>query len=188
MFINFIGCPQSGKTTTAAMCFASLKETGVVTEFSSEQARFYIARQRVEQQLQPEDNLSLTDEDQFQIMKAQVERDSILVKACGPRVVIISDSSPLNSLLYMTPEFRADRRVQSLWDKSLQITDVSFYAHPIYKPYLNDPNRIHTEAQSRAIDQMIPEMLKAFPELLIVEIDGNVSERLLLVQNRIFFP
>lgn len=188
MLFNFVGCPQSGKTTTAAMLFAAFKETGVVAEFSSEQARFYIARRRVEQQLQPEDSLELTDFDQYKIMAAQVEHDEILVKACGPRVMIISDSSPLSSLLYMTPGFRSNPDVLKLCDRSLRITDVSFYAHPIYRPYINDPNRIHTEAQSRVIDSQIPEMLKAFPELPVVEIDGNVSERLLLVQNRIFNP
>lgn len=188
MLFNFIGCPQSGKTTTAAMLFASLKETGVVAEFCSEQARFYIAKKRVELKLRPEDPLELTDEDQLKIMQAQVEAEEILVKACGDKVMVISDSSPLNSMLYMTPEFRSRPEVLRLADRVLMLKPVSFYCHPIYKPYLDDPNRIHSEIQSREIDKLIPEMLKAFPELKVPEISGTVSERLLLVQHRIFFP
>lgn len=187
MLFNFIGCPQSGKTTTAAMLFAGLKETGVVAEFCPEQARYYIAKLRVTNNLLPEDPLTLTDEDQYNIMKAQVENDETFVKACGRTVMIVSDSSPLNSLLYMTPDFRKSKEVQELVERSRYITDASFYAHPIYRPYVHDPNRIHSEAQARLIDKQIPDLLKLYPTLPVVEIDGSVTERLLLVQNRVFF-
>lgn len=169
------------------MLFASMKETGMVAEFCPEQARFYIARLRVKNSLRPDESLTLNDKDQYEIMKAQVEADEVLVTACGKKVTIISDSSPLNSMLYMTPDFRNSLPVQELAKRSLAITDLSFYVHPIYRPYLEDPNRIHGEEQSRLIDSKIPELLSSFSDLKIMEIDGKVSERLLLVQNRIFF-
>lgn len=187
MLFNFIGCPQSGKTTTAAMLFSSMKETGMIAEFCPEQARFYIAKLRVKLGLRPEEQLALKDIDQFKIMLAQVEADEILVKACGDKVVIISDSSPLNSMLYMSPEFRDNKDVKDLAKRSLELTSMSFHAYPIYKPYLQDPNRIHTEEQSKLIDLQIPALLANYPFLNVVPIDGNMSERLLVVQNRIFF-
>ena len=187
MLFNFIGCPQSGKTTTAAMLFASMKETGMVAEFNLEQARFYIAKLRVKYQIPPDKSFSLDDADQFEIMKAQVEADETLVKACGPKVTIISDSSPLNSMLYMTEDFKNTPEVQELASRSLAITDLSFHMLPIYRPYLEDPNRIHTEEQSKIIDQEIPKLLSRFPGLNVAGVSGTMAERLLLVQNRIFF-
>jgi hypothetical protein len=188
MLFNFIGCPQSGKTTTAAMVFASMKEVSRVAEFCPEQARFYIARRRVRAGLRPQDHLALDDADQFEIMKAQLEADEVLVKACGPEVIIVSDSSPLNSMLYMSPWYRKTKEVQDMALRSLEITKTSFYAQPIYRPYQQDPNRIHDEEQSRAIDKLIPELLQEYPGLNVAEIHGTVSERLLICQDRIFFP
>lgn len=160
----------------------------MVTEFSSEQARFYIARRRVFLGLKPGEGLTLHDEDQLEIMHHQVEADEVLVKACGPDVLIISDSSPLNSMLYMSRDFRGTPAVKALAQKSLSYTRTSFYAQPIYRPYRQDPNRIHDELQSREIDKLIPELLQEFPGLNVASIDGTVSERLLIVQDRIFFP
>ena len=168
------------------MLFASMKETGMVAEFNPEQARYYIAKLRVRQGLRPEDVL-LTDEDQYQIMKAQVEADEVFVKACGERVFIVSDSSPLNSMLYMTPDFRKSDQVQDLVRRSMSLRSISFHMYPIYRPYLEDPNRIHDEQQSREIDSQIPGLLQVVRDLQVTPVDGTVSERLLLVQNRIHF-
>ena len=144
----------------------------MVAEFCPEQARFYIAKLRVKYQLSPDKGFTL---------------DEILVKACGPKVTIISDSSPLNSMLYMSEWYRNTPEVQELASRSLAITDLSFHMLPIYKPYLEDPNRIHTEEQSKLIDQEIPKLLSRFPGLNVAGVSGTMSERLLLVQNRIFF-
>lgn len=158
----------------------------MVAEFNPEQARYYIAKMRVNKGLRP-DEVVLTDEDQFQIMKAQVVADEIFVKACGDRVFIVSDSSPLNSMLYMTPEFRKEPKVQALLKRALDLKSVTFHMYPIYRPYLEDPNRIHGEQQSREIDSRIPGLLQVVPDLHVTPVDGSVSERLLLVQNRIHF-
>lgn len=185
MLFNFIGCPQSGKTTTAAMAFASLKEVGLVAEFIPEQARYHIAKLRLK--LGIDKQLILKDEDQLDILKRQLELDSLMVEACGQHVIVISDSSPLNSVLYMSEEFRKSQEVQDLLQKSVKITNLSFYAHPI--PYVNviDPNRLHSQAESLKIDSQIFELLKQFPELKVQELEGSTSTRLLMTQNRILF-
>lgn len=172
------------------MVFASLKEIGLVSEFSSEQARLYIARQRVLWGYGPEDKMALTDEDQFEIMKKQLEVDETLVKACGPEVFIISDSSPLNSMFYMSPECRKRGDVLDMYRRSKAITTASFYMHPIYRGWSDqrDPNRIHDYEESQLIDKLIPQFLAEDPDLndKTVAVVGTTNERLLTVKNRIF--
>lgn len=183
---NFIGCPQSGKTTIAALLFAGLKEVGMVAEFSPEQARFYIAQQRVIQGLRPEQKLVLTDSDQLNIMRAQVEVDEVLVKSCGPKVFIIGDSSPFNSMLYMSPEFRESVEVQELAHRAQNITTASFLAEMLDRPFELDPNRVHDESQSRKINELIPILLSKFPKLETCSVHGTTPQRVLLAQNLIF--
>ena len=172
------------------MTFASLKEIGLVSEFSSEQARLYIAYKRVLWGYGPEDKVVLTDEDQLEIMKKQLEVDETLVKACGPEVFIISDSSPLNSVLYMSLEARQRPEVMEMVKRSLAITTGSFYMHPIYRGWSDqrDPNRIHDYEQSQKIDLRIPQRPGELPDLndKTTPVFGTTTERLLTVKNRIF--
>ena len=172
------------------MTFASLKEIGLVSEFSSEQARLYIAYKRVLWGFGPEDMVVLTDDDQMQIMAKQLEVDETLVKACGPEVFIISDSSPLNSTLYMSEECRRRPEVMEMIKHSLSLTTASFYMHPIYRGWSDqrDPNRIHDYEQSQLIDKLIPQLLAELPDLndKTTPVYGTTTERLLTVKNRIF--
>lgn len=188
MLFNFIGCPQSGKTTTAAMAFASLKENGFITEFSSEQARLYIANRRVHLNLKPQDSFKLTDVDQLNIMESQLRIDETLVKACGPDVFIISDSSPLNSVLYMSPEFRRRPEVIQMVKRSVELTTTFFYMHPITQGWSWDPNRVHNFEESMKIDHLIPQLLAELPDLNLktVPVFGTVPERLMTVKDRMF--
>jgi hypothetical protein len=160
MLIGFIGCPCSGKTTTAAKTFADLKDMGIASEFIPEQARLYIAERRVKEGLRPEDPLFLADEDQKLILVRQIEYEDTLIKACGPQVKIIADSSVLNTLLYMGPEARAE--VTPLVRDVLTRYDLLFYCGPVKPPLSLDPNRIHDEKASLEIDRMIPVLLKDF--------------------------
>jgi hypothetical protein len=185
VLFNFIGCPQSGKTTTAAMAFAGLKEVGMISEFITEQARFYIAQRKLQFGLTPEDPLQLSDEDQVAIMTRQVEWDETFVRACGPDVMIVSDSSPLNSMLYMSPASRQSPQVIALKERSLAITHHSFYSRPIPRPAttLADPNRVHSFEQSLEIDSWIPELLKLVPSLPVTEVCGTTVDRVRTVQD-----
>jgi len=187
MLINFIGAPCSGKTTTAAMLFSSLKETGISCELSSEQARLYIARKKVQLKLSPKQFPTLTDKDQVKIMVQQLEVDEALVTSCGCDVLVISDSSPINSLLYMGTKTRTASEVQEYIRRSLKITSATFLAAPIVRRNgVADPNRIHSQAQSDLVQQQIPALLSSLPPFKVIDLCGSPAERLLAVQNYAF--
>lgn len=177
MLINFIGCPASGKTTTAAMLFAKLKEEGIPSEFVCEEARIYIASMRYEQGLAPEDKLVLTDEDQKRIMASQYRTEEVMAEVCGPSVVVVSDSSALNALLYMTPECREEMQDEVRLVKNN--CDLAFYLPPVQAPHIFDPNRVHDEAASLKIDKLIAEVFKQYAsDLPLIKLKGDPQDRL----------
>ena len=179
MHISFIGCPCSGKTTTAAMAFASLKELGISCEFTPEQARWYIAQKRVIDRLKPEDPCKLDDHDQLSIMLGQLIHDNTIRTAVGPDIITVSDSSPLNSLLYMNEEKRPEGA--SLITTLGNQTDLVFYAKPVTRDGGLDPNRIHSESESLKIDELIPVVINQyFPEVWkkVIVLDGTPKNRL----------
>jgi hypothetical protein len=177
MLITFIGCPASGKTTTAAMLFAKLKEMGIATEFICEQARAYIAGIRCENGLKPEDPVTLTDKDQRTIMTMQWEAEDGWTTACGPSVIVVSDSSALNALLYMTEECRQHHEVLDL--VGFYDPGICFYLPPLAAPRIFDPNRIHDEAASLKINSLIPQVLKEYaPGLMPIRLEGDATHRL----------
>lgn len=181
MLITFVGCPASGKTTTAAMLFAKLKEMGIAAEFICEQARLHIARIRWEQALDPKDPVALTDNDQLAIMEAQWNIENMLTSVCGNSVVVVSDSSALNALLYMNPALRDHPESSELLTVLLEHYEpgICFYTPPLAAPHVLDPNRVHDEAMGLRVDSMIPEILKSYaPGLIPVRLDGNPQERL----------
>lgn len=162
MLVSFIGSPASGKTTTAAAVFSELKNSGQSVEFLPEIARFYIAKLRVSKGLSPSDKLSLDDSDQIQIMKEQSFMEAIMLQACGKAVTIISDSSPLNSLLYMSEGARSLPEVKTLVEEYLDRAPIVFYSKPVSGGSVYDPNRIHSPDFSSMIDLKIPEMLSLY--------------------------
>lgn len=160
MLISFIGSPCSGKTTVAALMFADLKQEGQIVEFIPEVARLYIAQIREAEKLQPDALVSLEFRDQVNIMLRQAAVETTMLTACGPAATIISDSSPLNSLLYMTEEQRQDLVVQETIKAYLAKKPMIFYAHPVMPVgELVDPNRIHDKPTSLKIDAQIPDLL-----------------------------
>ena len=174
MLIGFIGCPCSGKTTTAAMTFADLKTMGIATELIPEQARLVIAEKRVRQNLKPEDTVELTERDQAEIIGKQEEYETLLLQACGPEVTLIADSSVLNTLLYMEPELRAEMHDEVA--EFLPRYDLLFYCSPVKPPSAQDPNRVHSYEQSLKIDREIPKLLSEF-NLKPVGLFGDPKER-----------
>jgi predicted ATPase len=174
MLIGFIGCPCSGKTTTAAMTFADLKTMGIATELIPEQARLVIAEKRVLKGLKPEDTVELTESDQYKIIQRQEQYEGLLIKACGPEVTLIADSSVVNTLLYMPSDLRAD-----LHDEVVEFLlryDLLFYCAPVKPPSSQDPNRVHTYEQSLKIDREIPKLLSEF-NLKPVGLFGEPKDR-----------
>jgi hypothetical protein len=188
MNVSFVGCPCSGKTTTAAMVFAYLKEAGLPVEFVPEYARQYIAQRRLEQGLSPQDQLKLTDQDQIAIMAKQADMEWTMSKVCGPNVVVVSDSSPLNALLYMRPEARKHSVVRLVLEtRVLPVTDLVCYASPIGGQSILDPNRVHDQQQSLLIDAIIPAVLAAHaPNVDPLTINGRPEIRAAQVRSQIF--
>lgn len=155
MLVNIVGAPCSGKTTVAAMAFAALKEQGIPCEFIPEQARWHIAKKRFEHGLQPNQELVLNDDDQLVIMETQSDLEHMVCSAVGPDVVVITDSSVLLSLLYLSPEAIDSFFVKFLVSESIARTEMTFYSHVVPHPTTPDPNRIHTAEQSNLIESRI---------------------------------
>jgi len=182
--VSFIGCPASGKTTVAAMFFAQLKDMGISNiEFVPEQARLYIAKKRKMQRLKPEDKTILTYEDQIKIMLNQIEIEEIMEHSLGNEYIIITDSSPINSLFYMDEETRDCNFVSGLIKKVRDSIDILFYCPPLPDCYKQDSHRIHNLEEALAIDNLIPNVLNKYfcqptKKMLHFNINDSAKQRL----------
>lgn len=173
MLVGFIGCPSSGKTTTAAKVFAELKDRGVVTEFIPEQARWYIAEKRNLYQVPSDLNVFLTDSDQRTIAYNQSMAETNLLLACQDTVVI-TDASSYCAGLYMSAKGLED---YTDWLKdTANHYDILFYTAPVTRPLTRDVNRVHDEAYSLRLDSEIPAYLESMG-LKAVTLTGNSQER-----------
>lgn len=151
MLVGFIGSPCSGKTTVASKLFAELKDMGLPTDYVVEQARFYIANKRFTQRQNGANNaITLSDDDQLAIARQQFRHEIVMA---DPQTILLTDSSVLNSLLYMSPEFRLTEEVQSLARAAAARYDILFICHPVKRPDGVDPNRIHDEQFSLKIHE-----------------------------------
>lgn len=181
MHIGFVGSPCSGKTTTAAMLFASLKEAGYICEFSIEQARLFIAEKRFNDAIR-QGNLLLTNENQEEIMRRQLHTDSILQWISYGKTITISDSSPLGALFYMTPEYIQHPTIQNYIKKTCLICDFLFYSDLVHtcSEYQIEPNRVHDYTQAQEIDGKIYNTLKTYsPEIIpkLIPLSGPPLQR-----------
>ena len=174
MLVTLIGSPCSGKTTCAARMFAALKDAGVPAEFLPEQARLYIAERRAV----VEGGIRLSNVDQVLIMKKQLEVEVTMMMACGKEVVLVSDGSPINSLLYMDPEFRKSPMVKAMVDIHRQHQSLTFYVNTVSPGFGADPNRIHDMEFSRTVDRELPELLRQeVPWLSYIHLQGDSQHR-----------
>lgn len=163
------------------MAFACLKEVGVGCEFITEQARLYIAKKRYNLGLKPEEAIVLTDEDQIAIMHQQIAIEEMMSTVIGDDHVVISDSSALNSMLYMTEEQRRHPGVQQLALKAIQDATLVFYAPPVPRPSHLDPNRVHSEQESIRVDASIPFIISTLDQKFwetVVKLEGEPQARL----------
>jgi hypothetical protein len=190
MIINFIGSPCSGKTTTAASLFAKMKEDGHSAEFLTEQARLHIAARRYMLKLKPEDPLELDDMDQQNIMFAQLQYETMLQDVCGPDMTIVTDSSFLNALLYVSEEGKSrylKEYIERLVEEHNKYDRLIFVC-PAVKPSVGyDPNRVHSEAQSKIVEAKIPEMLATYvPNITPIQLSGTPFARFSTVVTEVF--
>lgn len=157
MLVGFIGSPCSGKTTTAAKVFAEMKDCGQPVEYIAEKARSYIAEKRFMLRAKGIEHLfDLQDADQVSIAHSQYKAELIMN---DKRLVVITDSCVLNSLLYMTPSARESREVQDLSKEALAKYDLLFICAPVPRSTTEDPNRVHDEAASMRIHEQINTLL-----------------------------
>ena len=176
MLVSFVGSPCSGKTTTAASVFAELKANGLPAEFVSEHARLYIARAKLKA-MQDKTEFALTDEDQRKILVNQYEIEQTMVRVCGPEVMVISDSCPLNSLLYIN-DTNVFVNPEAYFSEIASKLNLIFVCDPVKPLSSLDPNRIHDEEQSKAIHEKIAPMLaKHAPNVKTVPLFGNNAVR-----------
>lgn len=178
MKVSFIGCPSSGKTTLAFKLYAALKERGAACEFLQEQARLYIAMRRVALGAGPDSRLVLADAEQRTIMERQLRWESTMTSACGPNVLLVTDSSPLNSMLYMPLSLREECR--GLASLAVQAGNIVFYCAPVSASDAVDPNRIHTAEEAHRVDQQIMPVLADYAPFVLnnmIALDGDLEDR-----------
>ncbi len=181
MLVAFLGAPATTKTTVAASIFAQLKSSGIAAEFIAEAARRHIASLRYRHRAQPSAAITLTDSDQLEIMAAQDREEEIFSGSCAGDVIVVTDSSPLNALLYMSAAARASSRCQELVASTLARKPLVFYCPPVSGLYDNpsDGNRVHSLAEAEALDrQLLPLMQEQAPSLKITPLTGMMGARI----------
>jgi nicotinamide riboside kinase len=178
MLINIVGTCHSGKTTLAAKLFTKLKEDGFETEFISEQAKTHIVNVRRRDNLSVGQKIYLDDVDQLEIMKKQVYIEETFVKFSSKYAFIVSDSSPVNTLLYMSPECRNTKDVQLYIQRNIDLKPLVFYVKKTPGVYHKDSNRIHDEEFSAKAELELPKLLVEFaPELDIHFLQGGIKDK-----------
>lgn len=169
MLIGFVGAPISGKTTTAARLFASLKDDGYAAEFIPEQARVRIATKRLTQP-----DVPLDDTDQARIFKAQALLEDVFV-ASSPSSLVVADATAFLALLYMTPGLRLT--YLDLAKKSVGLFDILFRCRPVHAGVVYDPNRMHSFEQSVKLDALLDEILVTVGSPKVIELVGDTRAR-----------
>lgn len=177
MLVGFVGAACSGKSTTASRLFAELKELGTPVEYITEQARIVIARKRYEQL---SEKVYLTDLDQLQIVIKQDHLERIMMGSCGPDVAIITDTSILNTLLYMSEDYKKRDNVEKIMKTGIDKYDILFLCGLVPRLITSvDPNRLHTEDESRILhDKLEPLIEKFAPNKKIIHLEGPPHVRL----------
>lgn len=155
--IEFVGSPGSGKTTIAALVFAALKEQGIVAEFICEEARRYIAETKY---TFIKKTITLKDEDQLAIMDRQIHSELAMYYSLDEGVVV-TDSSPLNALLYMK-EPLGDQGDQYLRKFLVSQPITTFWCHSTNDHLEIDSNRIHSADQIQAVNAKVPLILQQY--------------------------
>ena len=136
-FINIIGSPCSCKSTVAANLFAELKKLGTEAELITEYAKDCVWENSID-----------TLEDQIFVFGNQFHRQKRIE---GKVQYAINDSPFLLSSIYNKMDSAyLDKLIIEQYKKFNQKT----YVLRRKTPYVNN-GRVHTEAQSKIIDNMI---------------------------------
>ncbi len=178
MLLQFLGCPSSGKTTIAAGVFFQLKKHGFNSEFITEQARSYIVKKKALST--DKAGLRLGGYDQLQIFNLQKELEDNFFKSIQNQDgIIVADSSCINTLLYLSDkEIEEAGLISILKDRFSRMEAKFFYCSPVLLKGSTDPNRLHSQEESKKLDERMQEILKKhFPEFKICNLNGDLNSR-----------
>lgn len=142
--INLYGGPGTGKSTTAALMFATLKQRGVNAELVQEVAKRWAWQGR-----------PITPLDQFQIFGEQLARESDLLGKCD---VVVTDGPLLLGEFFSTwfeqhAIATALKHAREVYDDELRAAKHEQWHVFLHrsKPY-NPKGRYQTEAEARRMD------------------------------------
>lgn len=174
LIVNFFAGPGTGKSTTAAMLFALLKQSGVNAELVTEYVKSWAWEER-----------KPVDFDQFYFFGKQTRREYTLL---GKVDVVITDAPSLLTAYYaevfgepstaalfrsMAIEYR--RMVESHNNRFVDI-----WLNRVKK--YNPKGRFQTEEQARDIDVMLKSFLRSMKiNLTTVDGDPNAADELMRV-------
>jgi len=177
MIIGITGPIGSGKTTVAAGVFSRLKKYGMAAEYVSEYARRYI-RGKVDRYPYWLPN----NFDQFRIMMTQFDEEEMHEPT---NVTMVTDTSPLNSLLYISHPVKNDYIINDFYSLTLERKDVIyFHCLSVPNPTIKDPNRIHDAEQIKALEEkcsvLVTKIHSDFPNLQIhtlseMDVDSRID-------------
>lgn len=148
LYVVLYGGPGTGKSTTAAAVFASLKQQGYNVEIAHEYAKDLTWEKR-----------SAALGYQPYVAAKQMWREKRLD---GQVQAVITDTSPLLGLVYgagqNTPAFEAFLR-----DEEQRKNNINFFLRRDPNRAYNPAGRNQTQAEAEALDEAIEAMLRRFP-------------------------
>ncbi len=181
MIFSLIGASSSNKTTIAARVLGDLREASLSVEFVPETARTFIAKRRIHLSLNPKEPVNLTDEHHLEIMRSQLDYENLMVKACGDTTLVITDSSPLNSLLYFSDEVvEKDELMVKLLEtikKTLDRDVLYVYNPPTDFFPAKDPNRLFSKSEAKLLNEKVFTKIMPLLNKQPVVLSGNSIQR-----------
>lgn len=150
--INALAGPGAGKTTSALSLVAELKKNGINAEYVSEYAKELVYDEKF-------DLLDGTIEHENDIYNEKLHR---LNRLDGKVDVIVTDSSLLQSVLYLNPEKCSASEIQEFSKNALKdfrsMNNLCYFVER--GETFETAGRVHTEEQSTLIDQDIKNYLQ----------------------------
>jgi len=163
LLIGFFGLPDTGKTTTAALVFARIKEIGLPCEFLTEQARLLIAEARY-------NNTPIDSALQEQVFVSQMRYEKVLKQTS---MITITDSCLYNSLFYLP-----DQALEASKDViPSNHYDIIFWCDQTEKSSsIKDENRIHTPTDIQQLSSKTKDILENIP-FKTSKLTGTIKNR-----------
>lgn len=154
--INLFGAPGTGKSTTAALVFARLKQQGELVELVTEYAKDLVWSER-HTMFKKQDYIFAKQHDK-------------VARLAGKVNVAVTDSPLLTGLFYVEPEY-PKTFAPFCFDVFNSFNNINIFLHRV-KPYVK-VGRNQEEHESDALAVKIREMLHSWPIGRVVEMDAD---------------